>query len=60
MSPRATLMVGAFTTLLFLVLGVVMVAGGRMTLGWVIVGLGVLRGLLWLRQLSLYRSLEEE
>jgi hypothetical protein len=58
MSPRATLMVGAFTTLLFLGFGVVLIAGGRATLGWVIAGLGVLRGLLWLRQLSLYRSEE--
>jgi len=60
MSPRAALMVGAFTALLFLVLGAVMVAGGRTTLGWVIVGLGVVRGLLWLRQLNAYRAEEEE
>ncbi|MBW1876726.1 MAG: hypothetical protein JRJ84_00035 [Deltaproteobacteria bacterium] len=58
MSPRAMLMVGAVTTLLFLSFGVVLIAGDRTILGCVIMGLGLLRGLLWLRQLSLYR--EEE
>ena len=55
MNPRISLFTGALTTVLFLAVGISMLAAGGTLWGGVITALGVLRGALWLRQVQLYR-----
>lgn len=59
MTPRASLFIGAITTGLFLVVGISLLIEGRSVLGGVVTGLGVLRGLLWARQLAASREIED-
>ncbi len=50
MSDRATLLIGAVTTVLFVSIGATLFAEGRTLIGSIVLGLGVLRGTMWVRQ----------
>ena len=50
MSDRASLLIGAVTTVLFVTVGATLFAEGRTLLGSIVIGLGVLRGTMWVRQ----------
>ena len=60
MNPRLSLFTGALTTVLFLAVGVSMLASGGMLWGGLITALGVIRGALWLRQIQLHRRATEQ
>lgn len=59
MNPRFSLFTGALTTVLFLAVGLSMLASGGTLWGGLITALGVLRGVLWLRQIQIYRRATE-
>lgn len=60
MNARVNLMIGALTSVLFLVVGTSVFMEGRTVIGSIIFGLGVLRGTLWIRQFLAVRAEDEE
>lgn len=60
MNARVALLTGALTTALFLGVGIPLFLAGHTITGALVTGLGVLRGVVWIRQLAAFMRRDDD